>query len=227
MEFQFDIIQGIANIGSALIILLCSFIKVPQIMYIKERKSAEGIYLQAMMMEVTGFTIITLYNFTNQYGLLTYLEYPIILLQVYVLFYYVLKYKRLLYLPIVTVVAGVYFCTVVAFMTGLLPKTILSFLVPFCTPLSGFAKVTYIYGIIKVANADAVSLTTWVISISTNFARIFTVYLDSTDWKLMANFTISTLLSSGVLATALYYQRQSSTRHLRRKSAIRRRSHHD
>ncbi|XP_052751458.1 solute carrier family 66 member 3-like [Galleria mellonella] len=227
MDLQGDLVQTIANVSSTLIILLCSFIKVPQIMYIREKKSAEGIYLQAMLMEVTGFTIVTLYNYTNQYGLITYLEYPIILLQVYVLFYYVLKYKRLIQLPVVPIATLLYFGTVGALMVGLLPKSILSYLVPFCTPLSGFAKVTYIYGIIKAANADAVSLTTWIISISTNFARIFTVYLDSADIKLMANFTISTLLSSGVLLTALYYQRQSAARQHRRKSGVRRRSHYD
>lgn len=42
---------------------------------------------------------------------------------------------------------------------------------PLCTPLSGSAKVTYIYGIIKAANADAVSCTTWIISILTNMGK--------------------------------------------------------
>ncbi|CAH2035055.1 unnamed protein product, partial [Iphiclides podalirius] len=81
-------------------------------------------------------------------------------------------------------------------------------MVPFCTPLSGFAKVTYMYGIIKAGNADAVSLTTWIISVATNMSRLFTVYVDSADVKLMINFLVSTLLSTGVLVTALLYQYQ-------------------
>ncbi|XP_059055309.1 solute carrier family 66 member 3-like [Achroia grisella] len=224
------VVYIIANLCSTLIILLCTFIKVPQILYIKEKRSADGIYIQAMMMEMTGFTIVSLYNYTNEYGVITYLEYPIILMQVYIMFYYVLKYKRMLHLSIVPVVAMIYFSLVAAFMIGLIPKEILNYLLPFCTPLSGFAKVTYIYGIVKAGNADAVSLTTWMISISSNFARIFTVYLDSADFKLMANFTISTLLSTGVLITALYYQNQPQPiRHPppRRKPSTRRHSHFD
>lgn len=43
---------------------------------------------------------------------------------------------------------------------------------PICTPLSGFAKVTYMYGIIQTGNAEAVSLTTWSISIATNAGNL-------------------------------------------------------
>ncbi|XP_050559969.1 solute carrier family 66 member 3 [Spodoptera frugiperda] len=213
--------QNFANILSTLTILSCLFLKVPQIMYIKQKKSAEGIYVQAMLMEIFGFSIMTLYNFTNNYGIMTYLEYPIILLQVYVMFYYVLKFKKMLASSAVPLTTLAYFSAVVGFVTGALPKGILGYLVPFCTPLSGFAKVTYIYGIIKEQNADAVSLTTWVISVSTNLARIFTVYVDSADFKLLLNFLVSTVLSSAVLGTAIYFKKCTSpqpTPRPRRKS---------
>ncbi|XP_075991126.1 solute carrier family 66 member 3 [Anticarsia gemmatalis] len=207
---QHEMLESIANALSTITIVSCLFLKVPQIMYIREKQSAEGIFVQAMLMEITGFSIMTLYNFTNRYGVMTYMEYPIILLQVYVMTYYVLKFKNLLHLPITAIATVSYVLTVVGFSLEFLPKSILSYLVPFCTPLSGFAKVTYIYGIIKAQNADAVSLTTWVISVATNLARIFTVYVDSADFKLMLNFTVSTLLSSGVLFTALYYKNKES-----------------
>ncbi|CAH0703230.1 unnamed protein product [Spodoptera exigua] len=219
--------QNFANILSTLTILSCLFLKVPQIMYIKEKKSAEGIYIQAMLMEIFGFSIMTLYNFTNNYGIMTYLEYPIILLQVYVMFYYVLKFKKMLPSSAVPLGTLAYFSTVVGFVTGVLPKGILGYLVPFCTPLSGFAKVTYIYGIIKEQNADAVSLTTWVISVSTNLARIFTVYVDSADFKLLLNFLVSTLLSSAVLGTAIYYKKTSSPQPSSRRKSSTKHNHSD
>lgn len=216
------VLEAIANALSTITILSCLFLKVPQILYIKEKQSAKGIYIQAMFMEIIGFSIMSLYNYTNKYGIMTYMEYPIILVQVYVLFYYVLKYKNMLNLPIVPMLTAVYFATVAGFILNLLPKQVLSYLVPFCTPLSGFAKVTYIYGIVRTANADAVSLTTWTISVLTNLARVFTVYVDSADGKLITNFIISTLLSFGVLVTAMYYQSNScyeSPRHRRKSSS--------
>ncbi|XP_026500830.1 solute carrier family 66 member 3 [Vanessa tameamea] len=205
METQ--LVQILANMISLLTVLSCLFLKVPQILYIRKKQSADGIYMQAMLMEITGFTIVTLYNYTNQYSVMTYLEYPIILLQVYVLLYYVLKFKGYLSAPVVPFLITAYFAIILSFVLEILPKEILSYLVPFCTPLSGSAKVTYIYGIIKAANADAVSLTTWIISVLTNISRLFTVYVDSADTKLMINFLVSTTLSAGVLATAIYYQR--------------------
>ncbi|KAM3968471.1 solute carrier family 66 member 3-like [Aphomia sociella] len=212
MILQGDLIQTIADVGSTLIIIFCSFLKVPQILKIIEKKSADGIYLQAMIMEVTQYTIVTLYNYTRRHRLITYLEYPFLLLQVYTMFYFVLKYKKMLHQPIVTISIAVYYSLIVAFMMGLLPKILFSYLIPICPPLSGITKVTYMYGIIKAANADAVSLTTWIISVTANCARIFTVYLDSADWKLMANFIISTSLGSGVLLSAIYYKCQSAAR---------------
>nr|XP_013189478.1 unnamed protein product [Amyelois transitella] len=223
-----ELLQSVANVLSTLTILSCLFLKVPQIMYIWEKKSAEGIFIQAMIMEVTGFSIMTLYNYTNQYSLMTYLEYPIILLQVYVMFYLVLKYKNKLNMPIVPIASIAYLIAVIGFAFDILPKSILSYLVPCCAPLSGFAKVTYIYGIIKAANADAISLTTWVISVVTNLARVFTVFVDSADTKLMMNFAISTVLSSGVLLTALYYQRMTAMAPKTRRKSTRKHSHdHD
>ncbi|KAJ8737909.1 hypothetical protein PYW08_000504 [Mythimna loreyi] len=223
--------KNIANALSTVTILSCLFLKVPQIIYIREKQSAEGIFIQAMLMEVFGFSIMTLYNYTNSYSIMTYMEYPIILLQVYVMFYYVLKYKKLLACSMVPIITILYTCTALAFVVGALPKTILSYLVPLCTPLSGFAKVTYIYGIVSEENADAISLTTWVISVATNLARIFTIYVDSGDKKLMLNFLISTILSSAVLGTALYYKkvcRPEGTGSRRgRKSYVHRHNHSD
>ncbi|XP_052751473.1 solute carrier family 66 member 3-like isoform X2 [Galleria mellonella] len=210
MDDQGDLVKKIANVGSIIIILMCTFIKVPQIMNIRQKKSAKGIDLQAILLEITGFTIIGLYNYTNQYSLIAYLEYPLLLLQVYVMFYYALKYKNMLHSRKVHICAIIYFSIVVAFLIGLFPKVLLTYLMPLCPALSGCAKITYMYGIIKAANADAVSLMTWFISISTNGARIFTVYMDSADWRLMANFIISTSLGSGVLATAIYYKSQTA-----------------
>ncbi|CAH0577876.1 unnamed protein product [Chrysodeixis includens] len=215
--------NNFAQVLSTVTILSCMFLKVPQIMSMRAKKSAEGIIIQALIMEVVGFSIMTLYNYTNRYAIMTYLEYPIILLQVYVMFYHVLMYENLLAKPVVPLCALAYVSLVSGFMLNILPKDLLSYMMPLCPPLSGFAKISYMYGIIKAENADAVSLTTWVISISTNLSRIFTVYVDSADWKLMANFFISSMLSVAVLITALYYKRQTTVcddpRHQRRKAA--------
>ncbi|KOB68315.1 PQ loop repeat-containing protein 3 [Operophtera brumata] len=180
------------------------------------------------MLTIMSFTIMTLYNYLNNYGLMSYMEYPIILLQVYVMMYFVLKYKGMLDTPIAPLMTVIYFAGIAGFLMEILHKDILSYLVPLCTPLSGFAKVTYIYGIIKTGNAENVSLVTWIISMLTNVSRVFTVYVDSADPKLLFNFFVSTILSSGVLGTAIFYQAMARTKHrVARRKTGRRRSHND
>lgn len=196
----------VATLLSTCIIISCIYLKVPQILYIRRSGNANGVYLQAVLMEITGYTIVTLYNFTNGYSFMTYLEYPIILIQLYILTMCILKCRDLLYHPVNICCTIIYIFVVLAFTTGLMSKAILLYLVPLSTPISGFSKVTYIYGIIKEQNADSVSLVTWIISIATNAGRIFTVFMDSADMKLLINLTISSLLSLCVLLTAFYYQ---------------------
>lgn len=75
------------------------------------------------------FTVVTLYNFTNKYSLMTYMEYPIILVQMYIFLYYVLKYKHLLGSLAVPFAALVYFLTIMGFVIEFLPREILNFLV--------------------------------------------------------------------------------------------------
>ncbi|XP_049885368.1 solute carrier family 66 member 3 [Pectinophora gossypiella] len=217
--------EVLANILSFVTIVSCLFLKVPQIQHIRQKRSAEGIYLQAMLMEITGFTIVTLYNYKNSYSIMTYMEYPIILVQIYVMLYYTIMYKRLMRYKVVPISAMTYVALVIGFASGMLPKDWLTYMVPCCTPISGMAKITYIYGIYSADNADAVSLITWMISVFTNSSRLFTVYMDSGDITLMANFTISTLLSVTVLLVALYYQQKHKPRAgvvpaKRRKSSV-------
>lgn len=45
----------VANALSVLTIGSCLFLKVPQILQVQERKSARGIYIQAMLMEIFGY----------------------------------------------------------------------------------------------------------------------------------------------------------------------------
>lgn len=95
----------------------------------------------------------------------------------------------------------------------------------------------FLYEILRTKNSEAVSLLTWMLSAFTNSskihikieffsehynhkfhpsvifffsARIFTVFVDSADLNLLANFTISTFLSSSVLVAAWYYKKKQN-----------------
>lgn len=68
------------------------------------------------------------YNYRNGYALLSYLEYPIILVQEIILILCVLHYKQLLNIASL-VGAGAYFSVAFAFLSGIVPLGMLAFLV--------------------------------------------------------------------------------------------------
>lgn len=49
-----------------------------------------------LCLELYSYTVMMSYNYTNNYAFLSYMEYPILLVQEYFLVYFVFKYKNLL-----------------------------------------------------------------------------------------------------------------------------------
>lgn len=68
------------------------------------------------------------YNYRNGYAILSYLEYPIILVQEIILIICVLHYKELLNIGSLFG-AGVYFIMAFSFIAGIVPLGMLAFLV--------------------------------------------------------------------------------------------------
>ena len=145
------------------------------------------------------------YNYTNGYSVLSYLEYPVILLQEYILIFLVLKYLNKInkFSILVTIL---YFSISISFALQLIPKVVLTFLAPMCTPISVSSKVVQLLAIYRAKNADTVSPFTWFISAFTNLTRVFTIWVDSADTLLLANFIISVILSSSIMFSAIYYR---------------------
>lgn len=68
------------------------------------------------------------YNFRNGYALLSYMEYPIILIQEIVLIFFVIYYKNMLNIYSL-IGAGVYFSTAFGLLVGIIPMGLHAFLV--------------------------------------------------------------------------------------------------
>ncbi|XP_055629665.1 solute carrier family 66 member 3 [Toxorhynchites rutilus septentrionalis] len=196
----------IADFLSLITIASCLVSKIPQIQTVQRLRSATGLSLNGLLMELCSYTVTMLYNFINQYAFLSYMEYPILLIQNYVLVYVVLKYKNLLNKS-ACIWAGVYAAVFVCFATSIIPGSVLMMLVPLTTPVGATSKVMQLLAILRTKDSESVSLITWGISAFTNSTRIYTILLDSADKMLLANFGISTILSSSVFLAAWYYKK--------------------
>ncbi|GLH14552.1 uncharacterized protein GBIM_18927, partial [Gryllus bimaculatus] len=79
---------------------------------------------------------------------------------------------------------------------------------PLCTPVSASSKIVQLLEILRSKNSSSVSVLTWFLSAFTNMTRIYTIYMDSADVTLLANFTISTFLSTSIMLAAIYFKKE-------------------
>lgn len=201
-------LKQFADFLSVFTIVMCFILKIPQIFNLISLKSAKQISILGLLLELTSYTVMASYNYVNNYSLLLYLEYPIILVQDYILMSLVLIYSNKINLwSFLTAI--IYIVISTCFLLEIIPKTILTLLTPMCTPISASSKIMQLLTILKARSADTVSPLTWFISALTNFTRVFTIWMDSADLLLLGNFIISLILSSSIMFTALFYRRSS------------------
>lgn len=202
------LLRQFADLLSLITIAMCFVLKIPQILKLISVKSTDGISMTGLILELTSYTVMTGYNYTNGYSVLSYLEYPIILVQEYVLIFFVLKYKNKLNMWSLAC-AVIYFQLTGCLLLKIIPKIVLTFLAPMCTPISASSKMVQLLAILRAKNADSVSPLTWFISTFTNLTRVFTIWMDSADVLLLGNFVISVLLSSSIMFSAIYYRNRA------------------
>ncbi|KAJ8973562.1 hypothetical protein NQ317_009586 [Molorchus minor] len=179
--------------------------KIPQIVTVLKVKSAKGINVIGLLMELVSYTVMMSYNYRNGYAILSYLEYPIILVQEIILIVCVLKLKNMLNTSSF-IIAAIYILIAISFLTGIAPLGLLTFLVPLCTPVSVSSKVVQLAEILRTKNSESISVLTWFISAFTNFTRVFTILMESMDFTLLLNFSVNTLLSTSVMLAAYFYK---------------------
>lgn len=198
-------ISYICDVISIATIATCFILKVPQILRLHKTKSPVGLSINSLLLELTSYTIMMSYNYANGYSLLLYLEYPIIVCQQLVLIYLIQSYSNGLtsgfYFG-----AAIYFAFCALVLSEVVSLFVLSCLAPLCTPVSVSSKLVQLAAILRTGNAESVSTFTWFLSALTNFARFFTIWMETADVLLLGNLFISTLLSSSIMSAAIYYK---------------------
>ncbi|XP_076248771.1 solute carrier family 66 member 3 isoform X1 [Calliopsis andreniformis] len=164
------LLQQLADFLSLLTIGMCFILKIPQILNLLSARSADQVSIAGLLLELTSYTVMTSYNYANGYSILSYLEYPVILLQEYILIFLVLKYLNKIN-TFSILVTLLYFAISTCFVLQIIPKVVLTFLTPACTPISLSSKVVQLLAIFRAKNADTVSPITWFISAFTNLSE--------------------------------------------------------
>ncbi|XP_072417986.1 solute carrier family 66 member 3 isoform X2 [Chiloscyllium punctatum] len=80
----------LANTSS---LLVCSVLKLPQIITVISAKTARGLSVRSLLLELIGFLIFLTYQTYYEYPLTTYLEYPVLIVQDVILLMCILFYN--------------------------------------------------------------------------------------------------------------------------------------
>ncbi|XP_032999001.1 solute carrier family 66 member 3 [Lacerta agilis] len=183
-------------------ILACGVLKVPQGAALLAAKSARGVSLESLVLELSGFLVCLRYMSYYNYPLPTYIEYPIIIVQDVILLLFVLHYdgKMKHALPYTAIfVAGWYMLT--------LQKWIVDLAMNLSTVISAASKLVQLRSLWRTRDSGQVSATTWSLAVYTCATRIFTTVMTTKDVTVLVRFIVMMALNIWVTATILHYRK--------------------
>ncbi|XP_069029058.1 solute carrier family 66 member 3 [Embiotoca jacksoni] len=199
---QSDAFLHVANFST---LFACMVLKFPQIFALIRAKSTTGVSLNSLLLELIGFIVFVTYQMYYDYPPPTYLEYPILITQDFILLLLILHYNGRLRHSLVYAalfVGGWKLLTV--------EKWIIDLAMSLCTFISAASKFAQLQCLWRSKDAGQVSALSWGLATYTCIARIYTTTVTTGDMQVLVRFVVMTLLNLWVLFTVLFYQRHSS-----------------
>ncbi|KAM9201359.1 solute carrier family 66 member 3 isoform 2-T2 [Dugong dugon] len=155
---------------------VCAALKLPQISAVLAARSARGISLPSLLLELAGFLVFLRYQHYYDYPLLTYLEYPILIAQDIILLLCVFHFNGNVKqaAPYMAVFLSSWFILT-------LQKWIIDLAMNLCTFISAASKFAQLQYLWKTRDSGAVSALTWSLSSYTCATRIITTLITTSD----------------------------------------------
>lgn len=181
---------------------MCAALKLPQISAVLAARSARGISLPSLLLELAGFLVFLRYQCYYEYPLLTYLEYPILTAQDALLLLCAFHFNGNVKgaAPYVAVFVASWFVLP-------LQKWIIDLamnLSTFISVASKFAQLQYLW---KTRDSGTVSALTWSLAAYTCATRIITTIMTTGDLTILTRFVIMLALNVWVTTTVLRYRK--------------------
>ncbi|XP_029410436.1 PQ-loop repeat-containing protein 3 isoform X1 [Nannospalax galili] len=162
---------------------VCAALKLPQIYAQLAARSARGISLPSLLLEVAGFLVFLRYQCYYGNPLLTYLEYPILIIQDIILLLFIFHFNGNVKqaVPYMTVFVSSWFILS-------LQKWIIDLAMNLCTFISAASKFAQLQYLWKAQDSGAVSALTWGLSAYTCATRIITTLMTTNDLTKMKQY---------------------------------------
>ncbi|CAJ0933499.1 unnamed protein product [Ranitomeya imitator] len=185
-------------------LVVCMVLKFPQILAVMAARSAEGLSLSSLLLEVTGFLVFLRYQMYYDYPMETYLEYPILIAQDVVLLLFILYYSG--HMSSALSYCGMFFGL---WNILVLKKWIIDIALNLCTLISASSKFLQLQHLWRTKDSGQASALTWAMATYTCATRIFTTLMSTGDIAVLVRFIVLLILNCWVVFVILKYRKKS------------------
>jgi len=186
--------------------------KVPQILKIAHNRSAKGVALLAVLLELLSVTISFSYNFNKGFPFMTYGEAV-----------FVAAFDLVIICQILTFEHGglgtkgfgglaLYAAATYALLGGIIPMSLLQILQGCVIPIIIASRVPQIWENFNNKSTGQLSFITWFLNFAGSAARIFTTLQEVNDALVLLGFIASALLNGIIVCQIILYWKSKGVR---------------
>ncbi|XP_040204522.1 solute carrier family 66 member 3 [Rana temporaria] len=193
-------------------LLVCMVLKFPQILSVMKARSAEGLSLGSVLLEVTGFLVFLRYQMYYDYPMQTYLEYPMLIAQDVVLLLFVFYYTGSMQNALTY--SGIFFAL---WNVLVLQKWIIDLALNLCTVISASSKFLQLQHLWRAKDSGQASALTWAMATYTSATRIFTTLVTTGDKAVLLRFIVLLILNFWVTLVIVKYRKKEDQKDTKKK----------
>ncbi|KJE90960.1 hypothetical protein CAOG_02179 [Capsaspora owczarzaki ATCC 30864] len=205
----------VARTLSMSVIAICIFLKLPQAQTILRARSAEGINVPSLLLEILGYSSVITFGWRKELSITVYGELILLLLQDYLVLALILHYTKR-FTPNVYASIVLYFAVFFAFLLGYGPVVVVQVLQSSAILISAASKLLQISANIKNQGTGRLSLATLALNTYASYARLTSILIEVDSIAYAISGIISSTLNTVLTLQVIYYakatiQRPSTT----------------
>jgi len=187
------------------VIFACGISKLPQVQTVSKTRIIQGLSVSSILLELYCHGLNTGFFIHESYPLVNYLEYPLLIVQNFVLIYIIGEVTNSIIKSVFTIAAFITFIYVVGI--GAIPKYLLVAALGANSLIGVISKLAQIRAIRGAGNSDSVSYMFYVMMMVTSSMRVYTNMI-RINWEAMVvlNLVVSVISNAAVTATISIYR---------------------
>jgi len=179
--------------------------KLPQILKIAKNKSAGGLSLASILLEVLSCTFTLGYSFNSGFAFMTYGESAFVAAFDLLIIYQILTYEKGGVGAKAILGTLVYFASCYLLLAGYVPYHVLKFMQGCVTPLVIVSRAPQIWSNLQNKSTGQLSIITWGLNAGGSLARVFTTLAEVNDPLVLAGFVVAATMNTTIALQILFY----------------------